>query len=89
MTRSCFPRDLPVYCIVMCGDSGDIHFEGGGRQPSLQPILQERKHDCDRASTEFLPAGRTPIDEQVPLQPVSLSRRQSPGRSDSVYYRWR
>ncbi len=54
----------------MCGNSGDIHFEGGGRQPSLQPILQERKHDCDRASTGVLPAGRTPIDEQVYLEPL-------------------
>ncbi len=89
MTRSSFHQRLTVYYIVMCGNSGDIHFEGGGRQPSLQPILQKRKHDCDRASTGVLPAGRTPIDEQVPLQPVSLSRRQNPGRSDSVYYRWR
>ncbi len=77
---------LPIW---MCGNSGDIHFEGGGRQPSLQPILQERKHGCNRASMGVLPAGRTPIDEQVPLQPVSLSCRQGPGRSDSVYYRWR
>ncbi len=34
-----------------------------------------------------LPAGRTPIDEQVPLQPVSMYCRWGPGRSYSVYYR--
>ncbi len=67
---------FPVsHYIMMCGN---IHFEGGGRQPSLQPILQEREHDYDRASTGLLPDGRTPIDEQVPLQPVSVSCRWGP-----------
>ncbi len=61
----------------MCGNSSNIHFEGGGRQPSLQPILQQREHDYDRASTGVLPAGRTPIDEQVQLQPVRVSCRRA------------
>ncbi len=58
---------VSVYCIVMCGN---IHFESGGRQPLLQTILQKREHDPDWASTGVFSAGRTTIDEQVPLQPV-------------------
>ncbi len=87
--QAVFPHRLTIYCIGMCGNSDNIHFEGGERQPSLQPILQEREHDCDWASTGVLPAGRTPIDKQVPLQPASVSCRRGPGRSDSVYYCWR
>ncbi len=51
MTRSCFPRDLPSTASWCAAIAATYTFEGGGRQPSLQPILQERKHDCDRAST--------------------------------------
>ncbi len=51
------PHRLTVYCIMMCVNSGNIHFEGGGKQPSLQPILQEREHNPDRASMGVFPAG--------------------------------
>ncbi len=83
------PDRLTVYCIVMCGNSGNIHFESGGSQPSLQPFLQKREHNRDRASTGVFPAGRTPINEQVPLQPVSMPCRRSFSWSDGVHYRWR
>ncbi len=69
------PHRLIVYCIVMCGNSGNIHFKSGGRQPSLQPLLKKREHDHDRAPTGVFPVVRTPIGEQVPLQPVSVSCR--------------
>ncbi len=42
--RSCFPREPAVHCIVVSRNSGYIHFQGGGWQPTLQPFLQERKH---------------------------------------------
>ncbi len=42
-----------VHCIVVGRDSGYIHFQGGGWQPTLQPFLQERKHNSNRASLGF------------------------------------
>ncbi len=40
-----------VHCIVVSRNSGYIHFQGGGWQPTLQPFLQERKHYSNRASS--------------------------------------
>ncbi len=45
------PDDQDVLPHRLTGNSGNIHFESGGRQPLLQPILQERDHNPDRAST--------------------------------------
>ncbi len=50
-----------VHCIVMGRDSGHIHFQGGGWQPTLQPFLQEGKHYSNRASSGVFSARRTPV----------------------------
>ncbi len=63
-----------------------IDFEGGGRQPSLQPLLQEGQHDSDRAIPVVFSVRRAPFNEQVPLQGVSMSRRWRSRRSDGVDY---
>ncbi len=41
------------------------------------------------ASMGVFTAGGTPIDEQVPLQPVGVSCRRGSSWSDVVYYRWK
>ncbi len=41
------------------------------------------------ASMGVFTAGGTPIDEQVPLQPVGVSCRRGSSWSDLVYYRWK
>ncbi|CAM4713225.1 unnamed protein product [Leuciscus chuanchicus] len=66
---------LSFNCIAMCGDSGNIHFKGGGRQPSLQHFLQEEKHCSDQASSGVLLVRRTTLNEQVPLQRIEVPRR--------------
>ncbi len=68
---------LTIDVVVACGNSGSINLEGGGRQTTLQPLLQEGKHDTDRTSSGVFSARRTPLDEQVPLQGVSTSRRRA------------
>ncbi len=50
-----------VHCIVVGRDSGHIHFQGGGWQPTLQPFLQERKHYSNRASSGVFSTRRTPV----------------------------
>lgn len=40
---------LTIHCILMCGGSLNIHLQGGGREPSLQPFLHEGKHGPDGA----------------------------------------
>ncbi|XDV17808.1 hypothetical protein PO909_023623 [Leuciscus waleckii] len=81
------PQRLTFNCIVMCGDIGNIHFEGGGRQPSLQPILQEGKHDTDRAFSGVFSARRAPGDEEIPLQHIGVSHGQGSSRSDGSHHR--
>ncbi len=54
----------------MYGNSGNIHFYGGGRQPSLQPLLEEGKHSSDRACPGVFPVRRAPFNKQVPLQGI-------------------
>ncbi len=61
-----------VHCIVVGRDSGHIHFQGGGWQPTLQPFLQERKHYSNCASSGVFSARRTPVCEQTPLQCIGL-----------------
>ncbi len=56
-----------VHCIVMGRDSGHIHFQGGGWQPTLQSFLQERKHYSNHASSGVLSARRTPVRKQTPF----------------------
>ncbi len=61
-----------IHCIVVSRDSGYIHFQGGGWQPTLQPFLQERKHYSNRASSGVFSARRTPVHKQTPFQCIGL-----------------
>ncbi len=38
------PHQLPFHGTVVGSNRSYIDFEGGGRQPSLQPLLQEGQH---------------------------------------------
>ncbi len=44
------PHRLPFHRVVVGSNRGHVDLEGVGRQPSLQPLLQEGQHDFDRAS---------------------------------------
>ncbi len=80
------PHRLPFHRVVVGSNRSHVDLEGGGRQPSLQPLLQEGQHDSDRASPGVFSVRRAPFDEQVPLQGVSVSRRRCSRRSDGVNY---
>ncbi len=80
------PHRLPFHRVVVGSNRSYVDFEGGGRQPSLQPLLQEGQHDSDRALPGVFSVKRAPFDEQVPLQGVSMSRRRCSRRSDGVAY---
>ncbi len=75
-----------VHCIVVSRDSGYIHFQGGGWQPTLQPFLQERKHYSNRASSGVFSARRTPVHEQTPFQCVGLPCWRSSSLNDGLYH---
>ncbi len=78
-----------VHCIVVSRDSGYIHFQGGGWQPTLQPFLQERKHYSNRASSGVFSARRTPGREQTPFQCAGLPCWRSSSLNDGLYHcRW-
>ncbi len=78
-----------VHCIVVSRDSGHIHFQGGGWQPTLQPFLQEIKHYSNRASSGVFSARRTPVREQTTFQCVGLPCWRSSSLSDGLYHcRW-
>ncbi len=66
---------LSLHGVVISRNSSNLDFKGYGRQPSLQPLLQKGKHNSDRASPGVLSVRRTPLDEQVPLQGISVSHR--------------
>ncbi len=78
-----------VHCIVVSRNSGYIHFQGGGWQPTLQPFLQERKHYSNRASSGVFSPRRTPGREQTPFQCVGLPCWRSPSLNDGLYHRRR
>ncbi len=80
------PHRLPFHRVVVGSNRGHVDLEGGGRQPSLQPLLQEGQHDSDQASPGVFSVRRAPFDEQVTLQGVSMSRRWCFRRSDGVDY---
>ncbi len=85
--RSCFPRDRLSF--VVGRDSGHIHFQGGGWQPTLQPFLHERKHYSNHASSGVFLARRTPVREQTPFQCIGLPCWRSSSLSDGLYHcRW-
>ncbi len=84
MTQSCFPNDFPS----TGSNRSYIDFEGGGRQPLLQHLLQEGQHHSDRALTGVFSVRRAPFDKQLPLQGISMSLRQRSRRSDGVDYPW-
>ncbi len=86
MTQSCFPTDFPSTGSWLAAIAAFIDFEGGGRQPLLQPLLQEGQHDSDRALLWVFSVRRAPFDEQAPLQGISMSRRWRSCRSDGVDY---
>ncbi len=69
------------------GNSGYIHFQGGGWQPTLQTFLQERKHYSNRASSGVFSARRTPGREQTPFQCVGLPCWRSSSLNDGLYHR--
>ncbi len=73
-----------VHCIVVSRNSGYIHFQGGGWQPTLQPFLQERKHYSNRASSGVFSVRRTPGREQTPFQCVGLPCWRSPSLNDGL-----
>ncbi len=76
-----------VHCIVVSRNSGYIHFQGGGWQPTLQPFVQERKHYSNRASSGVFSARRTPSREQTPFQCIGLPCWRSPSLNDGLYHR--
>ncbi len=76
-----------IHCIVVSRNSGYIHFQGGGWQPTLQPFLQERKHYSNRASSGVFSPRRTPGREQTPFQCVGLPCWRSPSLNDGLYHR--
>ncbi len=76
-----------VHCIVVSRNSGYIHFQGGGWQPTLQPFLQERNYYSNRASSGVFSARRTPSREQTPFQCVGLPCWRSPSLNDGLYHR--
>ncbi len=39
------PHRLPFDGVMVGSNRGHLDFKGGGRQPSLQPLLQEGQHD--------------------------------------------
>ncbi len=80
------PHRLPFHGVVVGSNCNYIDFEGGGRQPSLQPLLQEGQHDSDRAHPGVFSMRRAPFDEQVPLQGIGMSLRRCSRRSDGVDY---
>ncbi len=67
-------------------DSGYIHFQGGGWQPTLQPFLQERKHYSNRASSRVFSARRTPVREQTQFLCIGLPCWRSPSLNDGLYH---
>ncbi len=76
------PHQLPLYRVVVRGNSSNINLKGGGGQPTLQPLLQKGKHSSDRTSPWVLLVRGTPFDKQVPLQSIghNLPQRNRPGR---------
>ncbi len=76
-----------VHCIVVSHNSGYAHFQGGVWQPTLQPLLQERKHYSNRASLGVFSARRTPGREQTPFQCVGLPCWRSSSLNDGLYHR--
>ncbi len=70
------PQRRPVHGVMVSSNCSHIDLKGGGRQPSLQPLLQKGQHDSDWALPGVFSVRRAPLDEQVPLQGVSMSRRR-------------
>ncbi len=83
MTQSCFPTNFPSTGSGLAAIVA-TYVKDGGRQPSLQPLLQKGQYDSDRALPGVFSVRRIPFNEQVQLQGVSVSRRQSSRRSDGV-----
>ncbi len=54
---------LLFHRVVVGSNRGHVDLEGGGRQPSLQPLLQEGQNDSDRASPGVFSVRRAPFDE--------------------------
>ncbi len=80
------PHRLPLHGVVVGSNHSYIDFEGGGRQPSLQPLMQEGQHDSDRALPGVFSVRSAPFDEQVSLKGLSMSRRLRSRRNDGVEY---
>ncbi len=78
------PHQLPIHGVVVGSNRSHIGVKDGGRQPSLQLLLQKGQYDSNRALPGVFSVRRAPFDEQVQLQGVSMSRRQSSRRSDGV-----
>ncbi len=72
------------HCIAVSRDSGYIHFQGRGWQPTLQPFLQERKHYSNCASSGVFSARRTPVCEQTPFQCLGLPCWRSSSLNDGL-----
>ncbi len=77
-----------VHCIVMGRISSHIHLQGRGWQPTLQLLLQKRKHYSNRAPSGVFSVKRTVDCEQTPPQGKSLPCRVGSGLSESVFHRW-
>ncbi len=78
-------QGLAVHCILVGRYRGHIHFQGGGWKPTLQSILQERKHFSNCAYSGVFPA-RTPVREQTPLQCIDLPCWRSSSLIDGLYH---
>ncbi len=87
MTRSCFPRDLPStasWCAAIA--TYTLRVEGD----SLRSNPSCRKEARLRSGIYGGPPGGENTNRRTgSTSACKLSRRQGPGRSDSVYYRWR
>ncbi len=67
------PHRSPLYEVVVGGNSSNVNLKGGGRQPTLQPLLQEGQYSSDATSPGVLAVRGTPFDKQAPLQRIGPS----------------
>ncbi len=69
------PHRLPFHRVVVGSNRSHIDFKGERRQPSLQPLPARRTARLWSGTSGVFSVRRAPLDKQVPLQGVSMSRR--------------
>ncbi len=69
--QSCLPRRLTINCIVMCGQLWQTYtFRVEGDSLHSNPSSRKESTTLTRTTSGVFPGGRTPINEQVPLQSI-------------------